>query len=214
MIVPADAYLAGLRSLCDEFGILLIYDEVVTGMGRTGHFFGFEHAGVVPDMLVLGKGLTAGSQALSAVLVRREADPFAHWTSADPTHLHTLAGNALGCVAGLATIDAIEAEGLVENARLRGLELLGGLRSALRDEPRVIDVRGRGLLVGVELDPRDEDPKSFERRAVLAARELGVLVQGNSGPYAVLVLHPPLTISAVEIERAVGAVADALGRLG
>jgi taurine--2-oxoglutarate transaminase len=214
MIIPTDSYLAGLRSLCDEFGILLVYDEVVTGMGRTGRMFGFEHAGVVPDMLVLGKGLTAGSQALSAVLVRREADPFAGWTSADPTHLHTLAGNALGCAAGLATIAAIESEGLVENARLRGLELISGLRAALRDQVRVLDVRGRGLLVGVELDPRDEDPKSLERRATLAVRELGVLVQGNSGPHALLVLHPPLTISAPEIARAVGAISDSLGRLG
>lgn len=214
MIIPPDGYLAGLRSLCDEFGILLIFDEVVTGLGRTGRLLAFEHVGVVPDMLVLGKGLTAGLQALSAVLVGRGADPFEHWTSDDPTHLHTLAGNALGCAAAMATLDAIKADGLIENAGARGGQLLMGLRATLGDVPWVKEVRGRGLLVGIELDPGTEDAKTLERRVVLAARDRGVLLQGNSGPYAVVVLHPPLTIGASEIERAIDLVAASLHAIG
>lgn len=210
MIVPPDSYLAGLRTLCDEFGILLIFDEVVTGIGRTGRMFGFEHSGAVPDMLVLGKGLTAGYQALSAVLVRSEADPFEHWSSGDPTHLHTLAGNALGCAAAMETLDVIERERLVDNAAARGSDLLAGLEITLAANPRVVAIRGRGLLVGIELDPRGDDPKSLERRAVLACRERGLLVQGSSGPYAVIVLHPPLILAQADVRRAVDGLALAL----
>jgi adenosylmethionine-8-amino-7-oxononanoate aminotransferase len=213
VIVPPESYLRGLRSLCDAFGILLVYDEVVTGIGRTGAMFGYMHSGAVPDMLVLGKGLTSGYQALSAVLVRASADPFGTDGSSLPLHLHTMAGNPMGCAAALATLDIIASERLVENAAARGEELTAGLQSRLGGSSRVTEIRGQGLLVGVELDPRGSDPKALETRAVRACLDRGLIVYGSSGPYAVLVLHPPLSVGSDDVARAVDAIASAVETL-
>ena len=213
VIVPPDSYLRGLRELCDEFGILLVYDEVVTGIGRTGKMFAFMHSGAAPDMLVLGKGLTSGYQALSAVLLREAADPYDAADPPHPLHLHTLAGNPMGCAAALATLDVIADERLVENASARGRELLAALESRLRESSRLVEIRGRGLLVGIELDPHGADAKALEQRAVHACRDRGLIVYGSSGPYAVLVLHPPLSVTSAHVASAVDAIHDAIDTL-
>ena len=213
VIVPPDAYLRGLRSLCDEFGILLVFDEVVTGIGRTGKMFAYQHSGAVPDLLVLGKGLTSGYQALSAVLLREWADPFGPGAPTRPLHLHTQAGSPMGCAAALATLDVLAEERLVENAAARGGELLAGLESHLRGSPRLVEVRGRGLLVGIELDPHGADAKAVEQRVVRACRDRGLIVYGSSGPYAVVVLHPPLSVTSDHVAAAVDVIAAAIDTL-
>lgn len=212
-IIPPDEYLIGLRRLCDEYGILLIFDEVVTGFGRTGKWFAFQHLGVSPDLLVLGKGLTSGYQALSAVVLSSRADPFARTTPRVPYHIHTLSGNPLGCAAALASIHVIERDRLVENAAARGAQLETELRSAVAGHRHVRDVRGRGLLVGLELSTNRRDPKELEHRYSRACRDRGLFVDGSAGPYAVMVLHPPLTITSGQVKQAVEAMADALDAL-
>jgi taurine--2-oxoglutarate transaminase len=212
-IVPPDEYLVGLRSLCDEFGILLIFDEVVTGFGRTGRWFAFQHLGIAPDLLVLGKGLTSGYQALSAVLLGRRADPFGESGSGAPIHIHTLAANPLGCIAAMTTISVIARDHLIENAAARGAQLEEGLRAVVAAHPRVRDVRGRGLLVGLELQTNGEDARALEHRYARACRDRGVFVGGCVGPHPVMVLHPPLTISAEQTEQVTAALTSALDDL-
>lgn len=213
VIVPPDAYLQGLRQLCDDTGALLVADEVVTGFGRTGRCFGMDWSGATPDLMVLGKGLTSGYQPLSAVLVRHGVDPFSD-NAALPTHLHTQAGHPLGCAAALATLDVIDEDGLIQAARERGEEMLGLLRDRLAGNKRVLEVRGRGLLVGVELAVgHDEDPKALEREVAAQCRRRAVVVGGSSGPHAVMVLHPPLSISPEAVHRGVEVLAASIAAL-
>jgi adenosylmethionine-8-amino-7-oxononanoate aminotransferase len=176
-------------------------------MGRTGSMFAFEHSGAVPDMLVLGKALTAGYAPLSAVLVRASADPYASWSAGDPTHLHTLAGNAVGCAAAMATLDVFERDSVPANSLVRGRQLVADLEAALRGDPRVVGIRGRGL------DPGPREPKVVERSVIRRCAERGLLVQGSSGPYCVIVLHPPLIIGSLEVDRAVSGLASVLTAL-
>jgi len=210
VIVPPPEYLAGLRRLCDDHGILLIFDEVVTGIGRTGTMFAYESIGVLPDMVVLGKGLTGGYQALSAVLMRSSVDPFDASDPDEPLHLHTMAANPMGCVAALTTLAVIESDRLLDNTVARGRQLLDGLRGALESDRRVVDVRGKGLLVGIELAARPGEVKSLERRAVTACRDLGLLVYGSSGPHAVIVLHPPLVVTQADVDAAIALLSKAI----
>jgi 4-aminobutyrate aminotransferase-like enzyme len=213
VIVPPDDFLPRLRRICDRFGVLLILDEIVTGFGRTGTMFAYQRHGIIPDMLVLGKGLTSGYQAASAVLVRESIDPFKPSPADEPVHMHTLSGSPLASAAALAVIDTIVRDGLVERAASLGERLNQALVDRLRDLPRIRDVRGRGLLIGIELDPKREDPKALERAVVAACRDRGLLVQGSSGPYAVAVLHPPLVVTDAQIGEAEAVLTDVVRTL-
>jgi 4-aminobutyrate aminotransferase len=124
-----------------------------------------------------------------------------------------MAGNPMGCTAALTTIDILQADGLVANARDRGRELMARLWEAAARRPFVRDVRGRGLLVGLELAAPGVPAKTVERRAVAACRDRGLLVYGSSGPNAVLIMHPPLTITSEHVDEAAALLDDALGSL-
>lgn len=200
VIVPPAGYLRDARRVCSERGVLLVVDEVMTGFGRTGRMFGFERDGIVPDVVLTGKGVTGGYIPLAAVTATNWLyDAFA----ADELlggfrHGHTNSGHPVACAAALAAIDFIERKGLVANAAAVGAQLLADLQTDLlaMHGAGVVDVRGLGLLIGVELDGED--------RAVGAARRaasLGVLVRRQG---AVLKLCPPLTLSA-ELGREVAA---------
>jgi 4-aminobutyrate aminotransferase len=143
-IVPPADFLPRLRALCDEHGIMLIFDEVQTGMGRTGKMFAAELTGVVPDVLLLAKGIASG-MPLGAMMAPREK-----MTWPPGSHGSTIAGNPVSIAAGMATIELLEG-GLVENSARMGDRLQGFLKSALAGDANITDVRGVGLMIGVEL---------------------------------------------------------------
>ena len=184
--------LAELRQICDAHGWLLMLDEVQTGIGRTGTWFGFQHSGVMPDVIALAKGLGAG-MPIGACLARgAAADVFQ-----PGNHGSTFGGNPLACAAALATLDAIDEEKLLDNARVRGEAIRAGLREALAGVHGVLDIRGEGMMIGVELDrPCGE--------LVGVAREAGVLINVTSD--TVIRLVPPLIYGAAEVDALVEAV--------
>lgn len=205
-IVPPANYLPALRELCDRHGIWLVVDEVKTGLGRTGRMFGFEHAGVVPDAISLGKPL-GGGLPLSAVVGRREL------LDADTYHLSTLSGSPVPCAAALATLDVIEREHLAERAAESGERLRAGLRDLAARHPLIGDVRGRGLMIGIELvrDRGTKEPAAREAaRLVYRCFELGLLVIYCGLAGNVIELTPPLVIGQAEIDEALAVLDHAL----
>ncbi|HEY8449203.1 MAG TPA: aspartate aminotransferase family protein, partial [Bacillota bacterium] len=150
VILPPPGYLRRVRELCDRHGALLILDEVQTGLGRTGAWFACQHEGVAPDILTLAKILGGGVMPIGAFLARPEV--FAPFDENPYIHSSTFGGNALACAAGLATLEALAEEGLVEQAAEKGRYLLEGLLDIAARYPDVIrEVRGRGLMIGIEL---------------------------------------------------------------
>jgi len=145
--VAADDYLEGIRALCDENGVVLIFDEVQTGMGRTGEYFGYQHSGVVPDIMTMAKSLGGGA-AIGAIAAKPEVAA----AMVPGSHASTFGGNPLACAAGLGVFEAIEKEGLIENAREMGAYLRGKLEALGEKYAFVREVRGKGLMLGMELD--------------------------------------------------------------
>jgi len=211
-VVPPPGFLEGVRALCSEHGILLIVDEIQSGIGRTGRWFGHEHFDIVPDILTLAKGVASGLP-LSGVIARREL--MDRWQPG--THGGTFGGNAVACAAGIATIEAIREEHLLENARARGLELMTGLRHLQEEEPRIGDVRGLGLMVGAEFTGRDRQPdKAAAKQVVHECLDNGLMLL-TCGPWDNTVRFiPPLTVSEGEIKEGLeifaAAVRKAQGR--
>jgi 4-aminobutyrate aminotransferase len=213
-IVPPPTFLPRLRALTREHGILLIADEVQTGFGRTGELFAVRHWDVEPDIMVMAKGIASGLP-LSGIVARAEL--MAAWTPG--THGGTYGGNVVACAAANATLDVIETEGLVANAKERGGQLLAGLRRVAEDHRAVGDVRGLGLMVALELvrpdeaDGRVPDPAMTKRIVAEAlARHLIVL---SAGSYANVVrIIPPLVTTAEEIDRAIGILDASLTAAG
>ncbi len=205
-VVPPDNVIPALRELCDRYGLWLIFDEVKTGLGRTGRFFGFEHAGVVADAVSLGKPL-GGGLPLSAVVGRRELG------DADAFALSTLGGSPVPAAAALATLEVIDDEGLVERAALMGARLQDGLRALAAAHPIIGDVRGRGLMVGIELVTSREtrEPATKDAaRLVYRCFELGLLVIYCGAAGNVIEMTPPLTIDERDIDDALAILDEAL----
>ena len=206
--IPApDGYLSRLRAICDRFGVLLVFDEVMTGLGRTGAWFACEHEGVVPDVLVVGKGLNAGYTPMSAVIARRPLIDVLRRGSGVAPFGHTHSGNPLSAATCLAVLDYVERHGLIAAARERGAELRAGLAALAVAHPIIGDVRGRGLLLGVELvadrttRTRFRPTLAVAQRVVAAARAEGLVLYPAGVPEtgdAVLVA-PPLVISSAEV---------------
>lgn len=192
-VLNAD-YLAQLRQICDEHGWLLMLDEVQTGIGRTGTWFGFQHSGVMPDVIALAKGL-GGGMPIGACLARgAAADIFK-----PGSHGSTFGGNPLACAAALATLETIDQEGLLENATRIGQRIRAGLRTALSGVPGVVDIRGEGLMIGIELDRPCAE-------LVAIAREQGFLI--NVTADKVIRLVPPLIYGETEADALIAAVAS------
>jgi acetylornithine aminotransferase len=180
-------YLRELRDLCDRQGWLLMVDEVQCGLGRTGKWFVYQHAGIRPDVVLLAKGLASGVP-IGACLARGAAAG----VFKPGTHGSTFGGNPLACAAALATLEAIEEQGLMENASRIGSILIDGLRDALAGRPGVTEVRGNGLMIGVELDrPCGE--------LVGQALEAGLLI--NVTMDNVIRLLPPLVMNEAEARQ-------------
>jgi 4-aminobutyrate aminotransferase len=196
-VVPPPDFLEGVRALCDQHGILLIVDEIQSGMGRTGRWWGHEHFGIVPDVLTLAKGIASGLP-LSGVIARRSV--METWKPG--THGGTFGGNVIACAAGVATIAAIQEENLIENARARGQQLMTGLRHLQEESPRLGDVRGLGLMVGVEFTAADGAPdKTAAKQVVHECLDQGLMLL-TCGPWDNTIrLIPPLTVSEAEIQE-------------
>jgi len=202
IVLPPRGWLAGLRRLCDAHDVLLILDEVQSGLGRTGRWFAFEHEAIRPDGLVLGKALGGGVLPVSAFVARREVmDVFT-----PGSHGSTFGGNPLAAAVGLEAIQVMRDEGLVERSARLGAHMLARLR-AMRS-PVVREVRGLGLWAGVELDPRRADAREACER--LLAK--GVLSKETHA--TVVRLAPPLVIAPDDLDWALDRLAEVLGDLG
>lgn len=204
-IVPPPGWLGKLRALCDKYGILVVDDEVQSGMGRTGKMFAIEHWGVEPDIICSAKALASG-MPLSAMIARQEV-----MTWPLGSHGSTFGGNPVCCAAAQATLDVIEEEGLLENADRVGRWLLGNLRD-LADESRLIgDVRGLGLMIGVEL-VKDKATKKMAKKeteaVMLECFRRGLLVL-PCGPNSIR-FSPPLIITQAQASTALEIFAEAL----
>jgi 4-aminobutyrate aminotransferase len=210
-VVPPDAFLPAVREIADRHGILLIADEIQTGYGRTGRFFASEWTGTRPDIVVMAKGIASG-MPLSGIMASR--DLFEKFSPG--THGGTYGGNAVACAAALATLDVMEDERLPERAERLGERLLAGLRDAARGHACVAEVRGRGLMVGLEFAEGDAlTPRPDLVKAILAhalERKLMLLSCGTWGQ--VVRVIPPLVTSEEEIDLSVSIIAEALDVAG
>ena len=169
-VPPAPGYLRRVREICDRHGVLLILDEVMCGMGRTGTLHACEQDGVAPDLMAIAKGFGAGYQPIGAALVSgRIYDAFANG-SGSFRHSHTYSGHAVACAAALAVQRAIETRGLLANVRARGESLRGALDERFAECPHVGDIRGRGLFLGLELVEDRETKRTFDPALRLHAR--------------------------------------------
>jgi 4-aminobutyrate aminotransferase len=213
-LVPPPDFLPRLRALTERHGILLIADEVQTGFGRTGELFAVRHWDVEPDILVMAKGIASGLP-LSGIIAKRELMQ----RLSPGTHGGTYGGNVVSCAAANATLDVIEDEGLVENARERGAQFLAGLRALQARHRSIGDVRGLGLMVAMEFVKPDEGdgrvPDTDLTKRVQAecfARHLLVLTAGTS--VNVIRIIPPLVTTADEVDQALGIIGEALEAAG
>lgn len=212
IVVPPDGFLRGLRRICDDRSLVLIFDEIFTGFGRTGRWFACQHEGVVPDILCLGKALT-GTLPFSACIGRRETMSAWPPSHGEAIHTSTFLGNPLGCAAALAQIDEIEKCKLVERSAQLGEVLIDRLRQLQARFPFIGDVRGRGLLVALELvrdaNTREPDPQRAATLVVEALRRGLILLGGDHR----LEITPPLTITDEQLDFALVALEGCLARL-
>jgi putrescine aminotransferase len=206
IIVPSDDYLKAAREICDRHGALLAFDEVQTGLGRTGKFWGCDWAGVAPDMMFLAKALSGGCVPVGAVVAHPRVW---HIFNENPfIHSSTFGGNPLACTAGLATLEVIENENLVERSQAQGEKLMTLLRQTQEKFPHCVkEIRGRGLMIGFEFTHEDIGGLAIAglaQRRVLAAYSL-------NNP-RVMRFEPPLTISDEQIAWAASAFEEAVAQ--
>lgn len=220
-LVAPEGYFKRLREICDKHNVLLIMDEVITGMGRTGTWFASEYEGVVPDMIITAKGLSAGYTPMGAVIIR---DPLVESMRAGSGYApfgHTFSGNPLGCAVCLAVMDYLEQHHVLANVVARGAQLEAGLRALSDRFQHMVDVRGRGLLWGFEfvLDRKTRNPPPAEINATGIftdiCQENGLIVYpAGIKPYnnAALVA-PPLVITLEEVQELLGRLEKSLSAM-
>jgi acetylornithine aminotransferase len=192
IVIPPDGYLEGLRRMCDQRDVLLIFDEVQTGIGHTGHFFGYQHEGVVPDVMTLAKGL-GGGLPIGVMM----AKPHIAEALGPGTHGSTFGGNPVACSAALAVLQTIEDENILDHVQQVGAHFVAGLKSLQKKYAFITNVRGRGLMVAAELDRPGG-------HMVVKCLERGYLI--NCTVDRVLRFLPPLTITAQEVDGLLAAL--------
>jgi 4-aminobutyrate aminotransferase/(S)-3-amino-2-methylpropionate transaminase len=211
-VVPADAFLPGLRRICDERGLLLILDEVYTGFGRTGRWFACEHWGVVPDVLVVGKGLTGGFPFSACIGTDAVME---HWprSTGEALHTSTFLGHPVGCAAALASMAVLREERLVERSAELGGRMMARLAETAADHPSVGEVRGRGMMIGMEM-VRDRETRvpapELASRVVVEGLRRGVLVLGGGIHGNVLSFSPPFVLTDEQADFALGVIGEIL----
>ena len=218
-LVAPDSYYARIREICDEFGVILIFDEVMTGAGRTGKFLAAEHWGVTPDIVALSKGFGAGYAPLGAMVAKSNIVD-AVLDAGGFLHGFTYAGNPMACAAGLAVLEELEEQNLIQNAAKMGDVLMNELHALMDRYPFVGDVRGKGLLTAFELvadkttmEPLPAEWNAFSRLVELAY-ERGLIIYsrrtrgGTSGDH--FLVAPPLIITESQIAEMMDILRDAL----
>jgi adenosylmethionine-8-amino-7-oxononanoate aminotransferase len=220
-VPPVPGYFAKIKAVCERHGALLILDEVMSGMGRTGRLFACEEDGIAPDIVTIAKGLGGGYQPIGAAICSDRIYEAIVGGSGFFQHGHTYIGHATACAAALAVMRTVEEEGLLAKVGARGEELRAGLADAFADHPHVGDLRGRGLLVGVELVEDRASKRPFDPARRLHARvkaeafarglmvyPMGGTVDGRSGDH--VLLAPPFIVSADEIGEIIARLRAAL----
>lgn len=205
-VVPPKSFIEGLRNIADKHGILLIFDEIQSGFGRTGKWFAYDHFGVRPDIITVAKGIASG-MPISGVISR--LDLMEKWTTG--SHGGTFGGNVVAAAAAVATFDAIEQENMLENAAAKGEQLISVLKEFQRAHPEIGDVRGLGLMIGVEYrDGEGKPSKELAKAVTKKAFEKGLMLL-TCGPWDNTIrLIPPINISSTEVEEALGIIEDSL----
>jgi 4-aminobutyrate aminotransferase len=209
-VVPPPEFLNRVVKICHERGILFIADEIITGFGRTGRLFGIEHSNVVPDIMVLGKGLASGFPISAAIMTKDVADS---WRSKQ--HTSTFLGHPVGCAAALACIGEIEDKGLVQRSKELGKYFTGALEAMKDRHPLLGDVRGLGLMVAIELvkDKQTKEPASgaVTQQVIAAALRRGLMATLRGGAYGNCIrMAPSLTITREQLEFAVRSLDESL----
>ncbi|MEN3164274.1 aspartate aminotransferase family protein [Tistrella mobilis] len=209
VLIPPKGYLTRLREICDRHGILLIFDEVICGFGRTGKAFGADSFEVTPDLMTTAKGITNGAVPMGAVFAKKEIyDTF----MTGPEHLieffhgYTYSGHPLACAAALATLDIYAEEKLFDRAANLS-EYFGKAAHALRDLPNVIDIRNYGMVAAVELSPRAGEPTKRAYEIFVRAYEQGVLLRFTGD---IIAISPPLIIDEAQIDHLYAVLAEAI----
>jgi beta-alanine--pyruvate transaminase len=212
VLIPPKGYLKRLREICDKHGILLIFDEVITGFGRLGASFATEYFGVKPDMITCAKGLTNGSIPMGAVICRKGIyDAFMDGpdNTIELFHGYTYSGHPVACAAGIASLEIYKEEGLFERARDLSGYWQDGVHS-LKGLPNVVDLRNLGLLAGIELEPRPGKPTARAFEAFLTCYDKGVLIRTTGD---IIALSPPLIVEKGHIDQIFGTIAEVLKTL-
>ncbi len=213
VLVPPQGYLQRLRDICDRHGILLIFDEVITGFGRVGAAFGSQRFGVTPDIITTAKGISNGTVPMGAVLCRQEIHDTIVNGAPDDTielfHGYTYSGHPLACAAALATLEIYREEDLFARALALEPYFEDALHS-LKDAANVIDVRNVGLVGGIELEPIEGKPTKRAFEAFLKAYDKGLMIRTTGD---IIALSPPLIIEKSHIDEIVGTIADILPTL-
>lgn len=223
VIVPPDGYMKAAKEVCEKHGALLIVDEVICGFGRTGKPFGFMNYGVKPDIITMAKGITSAYLPLSATAVHK--DIYEAFKGTDEydyfRHVNTFGGNPAACALALKNLEIMEKENLFERSRELGEKLLNNLTNLLQDHPFVGDVRGKGLLVGIELvkDKATKEPLevALVNQVIAACKGNGVIIGKNGATVAgynnVLTLAPPLNIEQTDLNFLVKTLCEALDKI-
>jgi 4-aminobutyrate aminotransferase len=207
-VVPPSGFLPALREMCDHYGILLIADEIQTGFGRSGRWFAVEHSGVLPDILVMAKGIASGLP-LAGLAARREL--MQRWPPG--SHGGTFGGNVVACAAAVATIQVLRDERLVENSAAMGEVLRAGLLHLQKERSEIADVRGLGLMLATEFrTPTGEPGTERAKAAVRACYESGLLLLTCGAYDNVVRWIPPLVVNASQVEDGLEIFERALDR--
>ncbi|RIJ63566.1 aspartate aminotransferase family protein [Rummeliibacillus sp. POC4] len=220
VLLPPDNYLKGIESVCKKHGALMIVDEVICGFGRTGKPFGFMNYGVQPDIVTMAKGITSAYLPLSATAVKREI--FDAFTGTDAydyfRHVNTFGGSPVSCAVALKNIEIFEREGLFERSAIKGSEVLSTLHEKLDEHPNVGNIRGKGLLIGIELvsdkSTKQQLPADKINAIIADCKKNGVIIGKNGTTVAgfnnVLTLSPPLNISQEDIDTVIATVVNSI----
>lgn len=223
ILVPPEGYMKAAKEVCEKHGALLIVDEVICGFGRTGKAFGFMNYDVKPDIITMAKGITSAYLPLSATAVRKEIyEAFKGTEEYDYfRHVNTFGGTPAACALALKNLEIMEKENLFDRSRDLGKQLVNELSVLLQDHPFVGDVRGKGLLVGIELvkDKKTKEPLdvTLVNQVIANCKQQGLLIGKNGATVAgynnVLTLSPPLNIKQEDINFVIKTVCDSLKKL-
>lgn len=218
---PVPGYLARLREICDRYGVLLVFDEVMCGMGRTGHLFTCAEDNVVPDILTMAKGLGAGYQPIGAFLAHEKIVRALEDGSGQLKHGHTYAGHTMACAAALAVQEVFQEENLIPRVRDLGAKLRGRLDDSFGQHPHIGDIRGRGLFIGLEMVADRETKQAFDpsekkwlklRQAAMSVGLIcypaGGCIDGRSGDH--ILLAPPFNLADSQLDEIVDKLGQAI----